>query len=737
MGIFKKTIKYSKPSRDLDTKIKNLDEELKQTGVILDKNDSQVSLVEESFVEKIPKVYDKIEVQKEEENLYNWRETFIKEEVDESQDIVEEPEYKTVLKVESYISESNKELIEIRDQVFQEISESTLLNLPEIKNKIEKVLEIYDQIQEGLLNEPPETKNQDPLTPLNQNFVTIEELNKHYTLFINRVQEQLGTIGGGGETKLKYLDDIVGIATNPGSYNGKFLKYDHSLGKFVFDDPAGGGGGSGNYANVAGIATYATLSGVSTYAVTAGIATYATLSGVSTYASIAGVSTYASTSGIATYATLAGVSTYSSTSGIATYAQTAGIATSAGTATTSTYLSDAANIITGTINKDRISTTNALTVLGDLYVSNNISFGGTVTQLNTEQLNIVDADIVLGIGTTFSPTDNTANHGGIAIASTEGSPLVSLNIVPGETNPTTYKKIMWFKGSTIGAGLTDAWLFNYAVGIGSTNVPNGVRLAAGAVQFTERDLSVVRNVNASGVITATTFVGNITGTATTAATVDILNTNGLTTVYYPTFVENRTDGQILRGDVDLTYRTDTNTLTVPNVSATTFTGALTGNATGLSGSPNIVVGIVTSDISIPTQLRTRSVAERTTLVSGNTVGLAFTTGGGNVAICTNPTGDITLNVTNIPTDSTFDNHSISFSVIVTQTGTARTCTTVNLNGVSRTIYWSGKSLAASLSGVTTTSGYDIFTFTGINTVGSASTTANYVILGSVNGGFAV
>jgi hypothetical protein len=33
MGIFKKTIKYSKPSKDLDKKIKQLDEELKNTGV--------------------------------------------------------------------------------------------------------------------------------------------------------------------------------------------------------------------------------------------------------------------------------------------------------------------------------------------------------------------------------------------------------------------------------------------------------------------------------------------------------------------------------------------------------------------------------------------------------------------------------------------------------------------------------------------------------------------------------
>ena len=169
-----------------------------------------------------------------------------------------------------------------------------------------------------------------------------------------------------------------------------------------------------------------------------------------------------------------------------------------GTATTATNLSNAANITTGTIDKDRLLNSNSFSVLGDLYVSNNISFGGTTTQLNLQQLQIVDADIVLGIGTSFSPTDNTANHGGIAIASTEGSPLVNLNIVPEETNPSTYKKIMWFKGSSIGAGITDAWLFNYAVGVGSTRVPNGVRLAAGGMQVTDTTISTP-NLNVSGV----------------------------------------------------------------------------------------------------------------------------------------------------------------------------------------------------------------------------------------------
>jgi hypothetical protein len=66
--------------------------------------------------------------------------------------------------------------------------------------------------------------------------------------------------------------------------------------------------------------------------------------------------------------------------------------------------------------------------------------------------------------------------------------------------------------------------------------------------------------------------GNVSGSASVATTVDITNTNGLTTVYYPTFVENRTTGQTVRADVDLSYRTDTNTLTVPNIA-----GSLTGN----------------------------------------------------------------------------------------------------------------------------------------------------------------
>jgi hypothetical protein len=189
-----------------------------------------------------------------------------------------------------------------------------------------------------------------------------------------------------------------------------------------------------------------------------------------------------------------------------------------------------------------------------------------------------------------------------------------------------------------------------------------------------------------------------------------------------------------------------NGLTVTGVAtATTFsgnvTGNLTGNATGLSGTPSISVsGVNNTGVSTLTDTRLSSIADKTTLVSGNSVSLVYNTGGGNVAICTNPTGPITLNVTGIPTDSSFDNRAISFAVIVQQGATAYGCTNVSLNGVAfganataglqtHIAYVSGTVATAS------TTGYDVFNFTGINTVGSAASTLNYKLLSNVSGGY--
>ena len=80
---------------------------------------------------------------------------------------------------------------------------------------------------------------------------------------------------------------------------------------------------------------------------------------------------------------------------------------------------------------------------------------------------------------------------------------------------------MWFKAGSFAGLNTDAWLSNYAIGIGSTQFPSGTGLAAGSVQFTEQDLAVVRNINASGIITGTlanTLTLNTSGTGLSGST---------------------------------------------------------------------------------------------------------------------------------------------------------------------------------------------------------------------------
>jgi uncharacterized phage infection (PIP) family protein YhgE len=323
--------------------------------------------------------------------------------------------------VERYIQNHHRELVELKEEVFGGIEQIQVGNLQEnlerLEKKIDYIKETYSKIEpevivkevikEGLLNEPPDAKNSDPLTPLDQKFVTLDQLQKHYSLFINRIQQQLSTLGGGGETRLKYLDDIVGIATNASAYDGKYLKYNHSLGKFEFTD---------------------------------------------------------------------------------------------------------------------------VDIINDSWIE-------------------------------------------------------------GDLGP-----------YTLGS-----------VGIGTTNPTTTVSVA-----------------------------GSFTATDT----------------------------------------------------------------------------------------RIQSLAEESTLINGNTVNLVYNTGGGNIAICTNPTGPITLNVTGIPIDSSFNNNVLTFTVVAIQTSIGYACTAINLNGVSRPIRYPG-----SIVSVASKSSYDIFNFTGINTIGSASTTANYQILGIVNGNF--
>jgi hypothetical protein len=121
--------------------------------------------------------------------------------------------------------------------------------LPDYYDRLSKVEK--KPIKEGLLNIPPEEKTPDPLSPLNQNFATLDDLQKHYKLFLSRIQQQLSTLGGGGETRLEFLDDVDRNSAKTDNY---FLKYDASLNKWI-GDPADGVGIT-SIVSITGGATY-------------------------------------------------------------------------------------------------------------------------------------------------------------------------------------------------------------------------------------------------------------------------------------------------------------------------------------------------------------------------------------------------------------------------------------------------------------------------------------------------
>jgi len=281
-------------------------------------------------------------------------------------------------------------------------------------------------------------------------------------------------------------------------------------------------GSASSFATIDFVGDYVTATGVGTTAViTFSTPAYSQSSGIATYASTAGISTQSTklqtprTFSITGDIVGSGV-TFDGTGNVSIAATIQPNSVGLGTDTFGDYV----KTISGTVNEVEVTSStgegsspvvglpNNVTIQNDLTVNNNVVIDGNLTVNGTQViLNVVeqlieDKNIVLGYSTSHNETDTSANYGGISIASTEGSPLVNLS--NGDIS-STYKQITWVKGGTLGTGTTDAWLFNYGVGIGSTQVKNGVRLAVGSA-VTVSDDSVSANY----------FYGNLSGTATSS-----------------------------------------------------------------------------------------------------------------------------------------------------------------------------------------------------------------------------
>jgi hypothetical protein len=247
--------------------------------------------------------------------------------------------------------------------------------------------------------------------------------------------------------------------------------------------------------------------------------------------------------------------------------------------------------VTGIATLNRVAVTTEFNVYAPLAtfynnvnINGTLSIGGTTILLNAEQLQIKDKDIILGITTNSLGNDvskdSTANHGGIAIASTEGTPLIDISVIGIDTIPSTYKQIMWIAKDTLGAGTTDAWHFNYGVGIGSTQIPNGVRLAVGRVQVTDNTVSA-ENLSLTGVATV----------ASNLIVAGVTSTRHLSVTGFTTIVNESVTGVSTIGTLAVSGVATTRHLNVIGFT-TTSNQSITGVAT--VGSNFAVAGVTTT-----------------------------------------------------------------------------------------------------------------------------------------------
>jgi len=330
-----------------------------------------------------------------------------------------------------------------------------------------------------------------------------------------------------------------------------------------------------------------------------------------------------------------------------------------------------ANNLTGQAPGSVVTQSSGLTITGNLSVSGNVSVSGTSFVLSAQQLRITDRDITLGITTNALgddvSTDTTANHGGIAIASTEGTPFLNIPPQAGvNTDPSTYKQIMWVRQNNYSGMGTDAWVFNYGVSIGNTaTLQNGSRLTVGAgftvydtyldaTDIRARNITAVTNINASGIVTATNGFN-----ASSSSDYEINGTSVLNSTTLGSGVVNSS----------LTSVGILPTLNATNITNTNI------NSSGINTAATFNVGATTVLSTVSSQIRLAGIA---TIDATTKATLER-----ELAFAPNQFDD--LSVTGI---STFSNGPVLIGA-ATSTGTANQALQVGSSGATRGAYISG------------------------------------------------
>ena len=163
---------------------------------------------QEKKLEAFENFFANIDEKKEEEPVIE-----VEEVIEKPEEVIDEIIEKEEI-VEPIVAE--EEIVEEEPIVAEEEVEDE-----EFEEEVEEVLEDASLIEKSLGMLASTDKNEDPLTPLDKKFATMEEFQKHYVLLIQRIQQQLSTLGGGGIGSVE--DDTSPKLGGDLDVNGKYI----------------------------------------------------------------------------------------------------------------------------------------------------------------------------------------------------------------------------------------------------------------------------------------------------------------------------------------------------------------------------------------------------------------------------------------------------------------------------------------------------------------------------------
>ena len=404
------------------------------------------------------------------------------------------------------IKERNQKLTEELQKISNQVQELDLKKYKVLKNKVSYIEEVFNKFNEktllkegsSLLTGSEKEKTSDPLTPLDKKFVTFDDLSNHYRQFINRVQIQLASIGGGGAG---FMYDLADVEFDQSSGDGKLLIYNQATSRWVgIASTALGGGGS-----VSADSTWSSNSiGVSTTK-SVGIATTSAKSGVSLYVvgnaeftgnlSVAGTITYDDVTNVDSVGVITArediiVQRNLFVSGITTLGANNGIGTvTIGIGNTALYVDGNARIVgvltvgrssvtidgdNNTITSGIVTITNSQIILGSnvtlnagatginsapnvIYVAKDGNDSNNGTSIDNAKLTIAGAVAIAQSGTTIKVLSGTYNENNPievpAFVSIVGDSLKTVTVIPSNStqdifylNKGTYLAHMTFTG---------------------------------------------------------------------------------------------------------------------------------------------------------------------------------------------------------------------------------------------------------------------------------------------------